>query len=63
MNLVNGMEYVRGAMPDRWHWMPNCESYPRVVMMRRSVRLSSDLCDCCLDLERLAQKRAAAAVT
>ncbi len=47
------VEYVRGALPDRWHWMIGCGQYPRVVLSRRSVRPSSDLCDSCLDLERL----------
>jgi hypothetical protein len=56
---VSGLvEYVRGALPDRWHWMSSCDQFPRVVSMRRCVRPSSDLCDSCLDLERLEQKNA-----
>jgi len=51
------VEYVRGAMPDRWHWMPSCGQYPRVVISRRSVRPNSDLCDSCLDLERVEQRK------
>ena len=46
------VEYVKGAEPDRWHWMQNCRDYPRVVFRRRSVRPSSDLCDSCIELEQ-----------
>jgi hypothetical protein len=45
-------EYVKGPEPDRWHWQKNCRQYPYVVLRRRSIRPSSDLCDDCLDLER-----------
>ena len=51
--MVTGMvEYVKGAEPDRWHWMHDCRDYPRVVFRRRSVRPSYDLCDSCLELEQ-----------
>lgn len=46
-------EYVKGAEPDRWHWIKNCKQYPRVIMRKRFVRPISDLCDDCLDLEKL----------
>jgi hypothetical protein len=44
--------YVKGAEPDRWHWMADCKQYPSVVMQKRMIRPSSDLCDSCLMLER-----------
>jgi len=43
-------EYVKGAEPDRWHWMTNCQQYPRVVMERRTRRPTSDLCDECQEI-------------
>lgn len=46
-------EYVKGAEPDRWHWIKGCKQYPRVVMRRRTIRPVSDLCDNCLELEML----------
>lgn len=46
-------EYVKGPDPDRWHWCKNCKQYPRVVIKRRSVRPSSDLCDECIKKEKL----------
>ena len=46
-------EYVKGAEPDRWHWIKNCKQYPRVIMRKRFIRPISDLCDDCLDLEKL----------
>ncbi len=55
------VEYVKGAEPDRWHWLRECKQYPYVVMSRRSNRPSSDLCDECLDLERVALRQKAAA--
>ena len=53
------VEYVKGAEPDRWHWIKSCKMFPRVVMRRRFNRPSSDLCDECLDLELLELRRAA----
>jgi hypothetical protein len=54
-------EYVKGAEPDRWHWITSCKQYPRVVFRKRLNRPSSDLCDECLDLEKLMLRRAAVA--
>lgn len=54
-------EYVKGAEPDRWHWSKSCKHYPRVVIQKRSWRPSSDLCDDCLDIERVALRKMAAA--
>ena len=54
------VEYVKGAEPDRWHWMKNCKQYPRVVMQSRSWRPNSDLCDECFDLERIELRKVAA---
>ena len=53
-------EYVKGAEPDRWHWIINCKQYPRVVLTRRSSRPNSDLCDYCLELEELELRKIAA---
>ncbi len=53
-------EYVKGAEPDRWHWNKNCKHYPRVIMAKRTNRPTSDLCDDCLDLEKIAPHKAAA---
>ncbi len=53
-------EYVKGAEPDRWHWMKECKQYPRVVMQRRSKRPNSDLCDTCLDIEKKQMSKIAA---
>jgi len=55
--MVEGLRletYVKGAEPDRWHWMSNCKQYPRVVMERRTKRPTSDLCDECLEIEEKA---------
>ena len=49
------IEYVQGAPPDRWHWNESCTLYPRVIIKRRSIRPSSDLCDECKNLEKRAQ--------
>ena len=46
-------EYIKGPEPDRWHWMKNCKQYPRIAIERRLKRPISDLCDECLDLERI----------
>ena len=54
-------EYVKGPEPDRWHWIKNCRQYPPVIMRRRTNRPTSDLCDDCLDLERMMLRKAAAA--
>ena len=54
-------EYVKGPEPDRWHWYKSCKQYPRVVMQRRSWRPSSDLCDECLDIEKIELRKVAAA--
>ncbi len=48
------VDYVKGAEPDRWHWIKNCKQYPRVIFRRRLIRPSADLCDNCLDLEKKA---------
>ena len=53
-------EYVKGADPDRWHWIKSCKQYPRVVMRKRSNRPDSDLCDDCLDIEKFSLRKAAA---
>ncbi len=53
-------EYVKGPAPDRWHWSKECKQYPRVVIERRNWRPSSDLCDECLDIERISLRKAAA---
>ena len=53
-------EYVKGAAPDRWHWIKDCRQYPRVVIERRQRRPSSDLCDECQDLERISLRKMAA---
>jgi hypothetical protein len=50
---INVSEYVQGAAPDRWHWCKNCKQYPRVIIKRRSMRPTSDLCDQCSKLEKL----------
>ena len=52
-------EYVKGPEPDRWHWSKSCKQYPRVVIYKRSNRPSSDLCDDCLDIERVALRKIA----
>lgn len=54
-------KYVKGAEPDRWHWNKKCKQYPRVVIIARNRRPSSDLCDECLDIERLALRKIALA--
>jgi len=46
-------EYVKGAEPDRWHWIKSCKQYPRVILTKRYTRPNSDLCDDCLDLEKI----------
>ena len=53
-------EYVKGAEPDRWHWIKTCKQYPRVVIRKRYVRPVSDLCDDCLDLEKRALRKISA---
>ncbi len=53
-------EYVKGPEPDRWHWYKSCKQYPRVVMQRRTRRPGSDLCDECLDIERIELRKVAA---
>jgi hypothetical protein len=53
-------EYVKGAEPDRWHWYKSCKQYPRVVIQKRSMRPSHDLCDECSDIERIALRKIAA---
>jgi hypothetical protein len=52
-------EYVKGAEPDRWHWCKNCKQYPRVVIQRHFRRPSSDLCDECMDIEKIALRKIA----
>ena len=54
------VEYVKGPEPDRWHWYKNCKQYPRVVMQTRNRRPSSDLCDECLDIERIELRKVTA---
>ena len=53
-------EYVKGAEPDRWHWMKECKQYPRVIIERRLKKLTSDLCDECLDIEKIKLRKIAA---
>ena len=52
--LAEYVEYVKGPEPDRWHWIKDCKQYPQVVIRKRLSRPSSDLCDECQDLERIA---------
>ncbi|MGD0405620.1 MAG: hypothetical protein ABSB10_03090 [Candidatus Bathyarchaeia archaeon] len=52
-------EYVKGAEPDRWHWCKNCTQYPRVIIQRHFRRPSSDLCDECMDIEKIALRKIA----
>lgn len=54
-------EYVKGAEPDRWHWIKSCRQYPRVVFRRRLIRPMADLCDDCLELEMRAARQELAA--
>ena len=54
-------EYVKGVEPDRWHWNKDCKQYPRVVIRKRTIRPTSDLCDDCQDLEKIALRKAVAA--
>jgi hypothetical protein len=51
-------EYVKGAAPDRWHWLKECKQYPRVIIERRNWRPRSDLCDECQEIERKALRKA-----
>ena len=53
-------DYIKGPEPDRWHWYKNCKQYPLVIMQKRSFRPSSDLCDDCLDIERIELRKVAA---
>jgi hypothetical protein len=59
--LAQNVEYVKGPEPDRWHWQKDCKQYPRVAVRKRLSRPTSDLCDECLDLERLELRKIAAA--
>jgi hypothetical protein len=53
-------EYVKGVEPDRWHWYKSCKQYPRVIIHRRSWRPNSDLCDECMDIEKITLRKIAA---
>jgi hypothetical protein len=55
--LAQTVEYVKGPEPDRWHWQKDCKQYPRVIIRKRFSKPTSDLCDECLDLERLAIRK------
>ena len=48
------VEYVKGAAPDRWHWIKECKQYPTVIIESRNWRPHSDLCDYCQEIERKA---------